>query len=174
MAQVASMILGLVSMESTKWLLTRASCSWLHRWEVPPRIGRKKLKDALWDQLVSRQSSLPLIKEESVNGIAWLSQWWFHRKMHHVCSQMTWLLKLTKKQSASSSNFQSPWDICTNQNMKKCLGNLQYGIGLMLAKKLPVKMSNGQWRAHEKRRSHKTSGYGHGRCITTPILNWTK
>ena len=39
------------------------------------------------------KAALPLIKEELVNGIAHITGGGFI-EMYHVCSQMTWLLKL--------------------------------------------------------------------------------
>ena len=75
--------------------------------EVLPELERQKLKDVLLEPTrIYVKAALPLIKEELVNGIAHITGGGFIENVH-VCSQMTWLLKLMKAK-CQSSNFQSP------------------------------------------------------------------
>ena len=54
--------------------------------------------------------------------------------MYHVCSQMTWLLKLMKAK-CQFFQFSKPLKNMAKSNMKKCLEIFNMGIGLMLAVK---------------------------------------
>ena len=88
--------------------------------EVLPELEGKKLKDVLLEPTrIYVKAALPLIKEELVNGIAHITGGGFIENVH-VCSQMTWLLKLTKVKS-QFFQFLKPLKNMVKSNMKKCL-----------------------------------------------------
>ena len=88
--------------------------------EVLPELEGKKLKDVLLEPTrIYVKAALPLIKEELVNGIAHITGGGFIEK-YHVCSQMTWLLKLTKAK-CQFFQFSKPLKSMVKSNTKKCL-----------------------------------------------------
>lgn len=88
--------------------------------EVLPELEGQKLKDVLLEPTrIYVKAALPLIKEELVNGMP-TSQVVVSSKMYHVCSQMTWLLRLTKARS-QYFQFSKLLKNMVKSNMKKCL-----------------------------------------------------
>ena len=122
-------ILGLASsgIHSNGYSLVRRVFADYTGEEVLPELEGKKLKDVLLEPTrIYVKAALPLIKEELVNGLP-TSQVVVSSKMYHVCSQMTWLLKLTKAK-CQFFQFSKLLKNMAKSNMKKCLKSSTWGL----------------------------------------------
>ena len=80
----------------------------------------KNLKTFFLNQLVSTSKQLCHSSKKNWLTVLPTSQVVVSLKMYHVCSQMTWLLKLTKAK-CQSFQFSKPLKNMAKSNTKKCL-----------------------------------------------------
>ena len=83
-------------------------------------LKAKNLKTFFLNQLVSTSKQLCHSSKKNWLTVLPTSQVVVSSKMYHVCSQMTWLLKLTKVKS-QFFQFLKPLKNMVKSNMKKCL-----------------------------------------------------
>ncbi len=120
----------LASRYPLKWLLTvRRILRDYTGEEVLPELKARNLKTFFGTNSAHVKAALPLTKEELVNGRP-TSQVVVSSKMYH--GHLRWLHAEIDEQSASSSDFQSPWKIWPNQH-EEMFETFNMGIGLMLA-----------------------------------------
>ena len=95
--------------------------------EVLPELEGKKLKDVLLEPTrIYVKAALP---KKNWLTVLLTSQVVVSSKMYHVCSQMTWLLKLMKAKY-QFFQFLKPLKNMVKSNMKKCLKSLIWGLVL--------------------------------------------